>query len=98
LPLGILKEESFSDQIQTFTVEEEDKIYLYSDGITEARNFDDELFGNQRLMDLLLKHKENRFEKVLEEFKLFVGQSAQCDDITIVELTCRKIPKEAVDI
>ena len=34
-----------------------DRLVLFTDGLTEARNADDEEFGEQRLLDLLIEHR-----------------------------------------
>jgi two-component system, HptB-dependent secretion and biofilm response regulator len=90
MPLGILKESQFKDETVDYSVDIGDKIYLYSDGIIEAKN-NTELFGNERLKQALLSNKANRFEEVLSEFNKFTGDKGQSDDVTLVEFTCADI-------
>ena len=90
MPLGILKESQFKNETVDYTVESGDQIYLYSDGIIEAKN-DSEFFGNERLKQALLSNKDNRFEEVLSEFTKFTGDKDQTDDVTLVEFTCTEI-------
>ena len=92
MPLGILKDNEFDDATEVYNIEVGDKLYLYSDGVTEAHQADGEMFGSQRLKDILISHGDNRFEQVLNELKAFTGISDQNDDITLVELTCHKVP------
>jgi len=96
MPLGILSDDDFDVTPQVFNVDVEDKIYLYSDGITEAKNASDELFGDERLKETLITAGENRFDAVLNKLKDFTGESSQSDDLTLVELTCHALsaPKE----
>ena len=92
MPLGVLNDDEFDCSTQVFNVEIEDKIYLYSDGITEAKNHKGEMFGDERLQTILVENGDNRLEKVVNNLKAFAGEDNQNDDITLVELTCNAIP------
>jgi CheY-like chemotaxis protein len=92
LPLGVLGAKSFTPEIVDYNVSKGDKIYLCSDGIVEAHNSDDEMFGNERLENILVSHSENRFDAIIEELDKFTGSNNQTDDITLVEITCDVIP------
>jgi len=94
MPLGILTDDEFIADTQIFKIEKGDKLYLYSDGIIEAKNEMEEAFGEDRLKDILLSHKDNRLQKALSELKLFAGAGGQIDDITLVEITCDAIEAE----
>ena len=67
-----------------------DVIYLYTDGVTEATNINDELYGEVRLLDLLNAHKDATMEElcklVLDDVFAFTGEAPQFDDITMVAL------------
>ena len=93
MALGIRSPNNFSDLTQSFDIDDGDKVYLYSDGIIEACNSEGEMLGDERFKEMLVRHQVNRFENVLDEFKLFTGISDQSDDITLVEMTCCKIQK-----
>jgi len=73
-------------------LEEGDLIYLYTDGVTEALNVSQELFGDERLERVLSMEdvKEMKPEmllhKVAEELNLFAGEAEQADDITMLAL------------
>ncbi len=92
MPLGVLDEDEFDSSTQTFNIAAEDKVYLYSDGIIEARNSNNELFGNERLKDILVNGGDKRFDEVLIKLNNFTGEKNQNDDITLVELNCHAIP------
>lgn len=91
LALGILSETDFSPSTQEFRIDKDDKLYVFSDGIIEARDHHDEMFGEKRLKNLLMNCKDNRFECVLNELTAFTKRSNQSDDIAFVEMTCRSI-------
>ena len=92
LPLGIPSNDEFSEQTVSYKVNQGDKIYFYTDGITEARNFNGEQFGDERLEKSLSSHDQNRIEYLLQDLEQFKGIGFQEDDITIVELTCTQVP------
>lgn len=88
MPLGILADDEFSRLTQSINIELDDKIYLYSDGVTEGKNSNGELFGDERLKSILVNSKEDRFDKTIKTLKHFTGNEDQNDDITFVELNC----------
>ena len=65
-----------------------DKIYLYTDGVTEAHNSQNELFGEERLLESLNSTKgmsvEEICKKVKEDVDAFVADGEQFDDITML--------------
>lgn len=73
-------------------LEEGDMIYLYTDGVTEALDISQELFGDDRLEKVLSTEEakemkpEMLLRKVAEELKLFAGEAEQADDITMLAL------------
>ncbi len=69
--------------------EEGDVILLYTDGITEAKSKNDEMYGFERLKDSLKKHggsssTEKIFDNITKDFSNFVGEYVQKDDITMI--------------
>ena len=67
-----------------------DAIYLYTDGVTEATDLNDELYGEDRLHSILEKYKDETMEVICSEIKkdvdLFAGEAPQFDDITMLAL------------
>ncbi len=70
-----------------------DKIFQYTDGVTEATNQENELFGMERLSDSLnrVKDKEPKdiITSVKQDIDAFVGNAPQFDDITMLCLDYR---------
>lgn len=93
MPLGILEDNEFDNSTSITNVKNGDKIYLYSDGVTESMNPEGELFGDDRLKEALIRNEENKFDSVINTLKTFSGTNNQNDDITFVELTCTVIPE-----
>lgn len=77
-----------------FTLTEGDKLFQYTDGVTEATNAENHLYGMQRLYDILNKNCERSPEEILRAVKgdidAFVGEAPQFDDITMLCLTFRE--------
>ncbi|MBQ9930766.1 MAG: serine/threonine-protein phosphatase, partial [Firmicutes bacterium] len=65
-----------------------DVIFLYTDGVTEATNANNELYGEDRLRAVLNAHKDADTDTlcrmVQEDVDRFVGEAPQFDDITMV--------------
>ncbi len=63
-------------------------LVLFSDGITEAMNSNEEEFNEDRLKEVILKNRnelpENLIEIVFKEIQKFCNSAEQMDDMTIV--------------
>ena len=86
--LGIMENANFFEQ--KITLQKDEVLIVYSDGITEARNKNDSFFGEQRLQGLLstikVQSAESIGKQVLRELEGFVGNARQNDDISLVIL------------
>ncbi len=73
---------------------EGDKIFQYTDGITEAINSNNELFGMERLEMSLNKVKDLDAKSIIDSVKAdidaFAGDVPQFDDITMLCLSFKK--------
>ena len=67
-----------------------DRIYLYTDGVTEATNNNAELYGEDRLLDFVNSLNNTEPESlctlIKEDVDKFVGTAPQFDDITMLAL------------
>jgi len=83
--LGILPDALFSEQ--RIELSKGDKLLVYSDGLTEARNERGEFFGEQRLLEML--PPLYRFsaaelgERLVAETDRFLGRARPNDDLSI---------------
>ena len=71
-----------------------DKIFLYTDGVTEAMNANGKLFSEERLREFLNRQdKSEPLETLLhnlhKEIKRYAGEVDQSDDITMLAVTYR---------
>ena len=85
MPLGLF-ESGFSEEKINFS--KGDMFVLYTDGITEAMNAKGEMFGQERLVELVKNNKNLSAEKLTEliqgEVKKFEGKHKRHDDITVI--------------
>ena len=63
------------------------KICLYSDGINEAKNGADELFGDERLRKLFKECDLPPRKTILDKVKEFSGDTPQSDDQTVMVIS-----------
>lgn len=68
-----------------------DTIYLYTDGVTEATDLNNELYGEDRLLEVLNQNTHADPQTICDAVKAdvdaFVGEAPQFDDITMLSLT-----------
>jgi phosphoserine phosphatase RsbU/P len=90
LPIGIGQEEYKESSIQ---LEPGSRVWLYSDGVTEAMNLRKELFGEQRLMDSLRETRDlplqASVDALVARIEAWREGGAVSDDVSVlaVELT-----------
>lgn len=74
----------------TMKFESGDRIYLYTDGVTEAINNKEELYGEERLITIMNSMGDIPLNEVLKHIKVdmddFVGEADQFDDITMLAM------------
>ena len=72
----------------SMTLEPGDKLFQYTDGVTEATSADNELYGMERLANVLNRVKDGKPDEILPAVKAdidaFVGEAPQFDDITML--------------
>jgi len=65
-----------------------DALFLYTDGVTEAVDPNQNLFGSQRLLQGVERFRNEAIEVlvagVMDDVNAFAGKEPQADDITIL--------------
>lgn len=78
----------------SMTLEPGDMVYLYTDGVTEATDTGNQLYGEERLLNHLNAEKGKPLEEILQGIKsdidVFVKGAPQFDDITMLVLRLRE--------
>ena len=76
------------------TLKKGDRIFLYTDGVTEATDENEALYGEDRLLSYIDKNKALKAEALLsglkEDIDLFAGDAPQFDDITMLVFDYKK--------
>jgi sigma-B regulation protein RsbU (phosphoserine phosphatase) len=88
-PLGILEESRYT--CCSLDLHAGDKLYLYTDGVNEAMNREEEQFGNDRFLEkanVCRNLPPDEFDEALRgELSLFMEGAEQSDDITTLAIT-----------
>lgn len=78
-----------------------DKLFIYTDGVTEATNADQQLFGTDRLLasldQVVDKDQRTILENVKKNIDHFVGQAEQFDDITMLGFTYKPMKERSAN-
>jgi len=84
--LGITPDSHYN--IQTLPFEQNDCLLMYTDGLIDAMNFDGQIWGRQRLMEVLQHYPTHSagflLHNILGYRRRFVGLASQTDDTSIV--------------
>lgn len=79
--------------MESVTLRPGDALFLYTDGVTEAKSREDALFGEPALREVVLRHAADppdvMIGEVREHLRRHAQGAAQSDDITMVALTYR---------
>lgn len=84
--LGIMRHQKFG--LENINLRKGDVLVLYTDGISEAMDENNELFGEERIIEIVKKHHNKTAKEInlllLEEVQKFSSKSKYNDDRTIV--------------
>ena len=86
IPLGMFSSQEYTEG--TIQLEEDDVVVLYTDGVTEAMNSNEEFFGDEKLQSIIKKHSSHSAAELLDEIRSqvdsFTGDASLFDDVTLV--------------
>lgn len=87
LPLGVLSVEAFDTRTEVHPLAPGDRIFLLSDGVLDTTNSADDLFGVQRLREVLALNREPELliQEILQALNDFGGKAR--DDVSMLEIT-----------
>ena len=75
-------------RVGEITLNEGDRLFLYTDGVPEATNVENKLYGEDRLLSFMNQNASMEATKLLPALKAnideFVGEAPQFDDITML--------------
>ena len=94
LPIGVFDDTKYT--VQETSIQPDSTIFLYTDGLTEAKNAEHKLFGLERVQAVLNTCTDNYPKEMLEKMTQSVGgfvkHAEQSDDLTM--LAIRYTPKQ----
>jgi len=94
IPLGIVPEARIEQK--TLALAPGDVVLFYTDGVTEAMNAADEMFGDERLATVLAAHRDEPAEAIANAIGAavqdFVRDAPQYDDVTLILLKRTALP------
>jgi len=86
MPIGIVPDAEFKEQ--TLTLVPGDRLFLYTDGVTEALDSDNEEFGKERLLDTLKESRDDTLRttirQVVTRVRDWQGGEAGFDDLSLL--------------
>mgnify|MGYP002522748440 CR=1 FL=1 len=98
IPVGLFKD--FKYVMEETMIEDHEMLFLYTDGLTEAKNLDRKQFGLDRVMAVLEGHQADRSNEVVERMKQEVVQFCRgaepSDDLTLLAIRYEKVHHEKV--
>ena len=84
----------------TIHLKPNDTVFLYTDGVPEATNTEQQLYGEDRLLEFMNANKILDAKKLLPKLKAnidkFVGKAPQFDDITMLMFDYKKEKEEVI--
>jgi len=90
--VGAIADMTFQEE--TLQLEKGEILVMFTDGVTEAMNTQNEEFGEDRLMDTLeevtMHSSQEIIDAVKADVKTFTGEAEQSDDITLLVLKRNK--------
>ena len=94
LPVG-----TFSDTVyclEEYQMPEGTILFMYTDGLTEAQDSQNNLFGDQRIVDVLQTGGSCKeiIAKMTEAVHKFVGDAEQSDDLTMLAIQYKSTTKQ----
>ena len=87
LPVGAMPGWSFTEQTIEFA--QGSILFLYTDGLTEAENAQQNLFGDKRVSDVISSFEgspQELIETMTAAVRQFVGDTEQSDDLTMLAI------------
>lgn len=92
--LGIVQHQKY--RMESLLMHEGDILALYTDGISEAHNYKNELYGEEKIMELIKKHKDLPAKeialKIIEDVQKFSINCTYADDMTLIIIKRDSMP------
>jgi sigma-B regulation protein RsbU (phosphoserine phosphatase) len=94
-PIGLMP--SNPNECETIALEPGETFVLYSDGVSEAMNASDDLYGEERFLETLSSARDvplvEMLSRVLADVRVFADGAKQSDDITMLAVRYTDVTK-----
>ena len=94
LPLGVVANNAVDRNAEAVDLEPGDRLYMYTDGVIEARDPDGRMFGQARL-EQALAAPDASFASLCAQLAAHRATAAPQDDVTLIEITAVAQPDAA---
>ncbi len=88
LVMGLVENTSY--ETSTVSFQNEDTLLLYTDGLIDAVNFEGQMWGKERLMEILYQSRGNSASQLVHSIlgfrRRFVGLASQLDDTSMLAI------------
>lgn len=96
LVLGVMEDVDY--EVSTVKLARDDAILLYTDGLIDAMNYEGQMWGRDRLIEVLKKYSTESANQMVRNIlgyrRRFVGLAKQIDDTSIVAMKLDKLTWE----
>lgn len=96
LPLGVRGNNDFSDEVQLFYVNQDCKLVVMTDGLSEAINTANQMIDGEEYKKAIIESADI-LESVLNKYRDYSLGVAQHDDISLLELSCVEVKRETTN-
>ena len=88
IPVGLFDDFDYGEKV--LKLSKNDKLFLYTDGVTEAEDAEEKLYSDQKLIDCVRAHFESQPRDLIhfveEDIALHVKDNQQSDDLTMLSI------------
>ncbi len=91
MALGILEQDEFDAASMNYSVAKQEQLIVFTDGLVEIMDENGEMFGYERLTELLKQPHYQEIPNIIDELNYFSGGVEQDDDISILSLRCDEV-------
>ena len=93
MPVGMFPGAQYEEE--TLTMEPGDFLVVFSDGVSEALNADEEEFEDARILESIEgssgRDAQTQLEHLFSSVKAFMAGTAQTDDVTVLVVSYRGV-------
>ncbi len=92
LPLGVREQNKFDDAVELYYVNENQKLIVMTDGLTEAVNTDDKMINTDDYKEAILRGGD-AIDAIMNCYSQYSDGVAQWDDLSVIELSCAEVKR-----